>query len=68
MLPNRKDAKLRKSIDITQPLPRPEEPELCNNFISKELDYIDRFCIDFLRHCVFGHVLSDSDPLNDVDS
>ena len=63
-----KDAELRKCIEVTQPLPPPEVPDLCNNFISKESDYIDRFCINFPRHCAFGHVFLDYNPLNDVDS
>ena len=53
---------------VCQPLPTPEEPDLYNNFLSKEPDYIDCFCINFTQHCVLGHVLSDSDPLNNMDS
>ena len=33
-----------------------------------EQDKADRFSISFPQHCVFGHVLSDTDPLDDVDS
>ena len=43
-------------------------PDLCNDYISMEQDKADRFSISFPRHCVFGHVLSDTNPLNDVDS
>ena len=43
-----KDAELRKLFEVTKPLLPPEEPDICNNFIYKEPDYIDRFCIDFL--------------------
>ena len=39
-----------------------------NDYISMEQDKADRFSISFPRHCVFGHVLSDTNPLNDVDS
>ena len=46
----------------------PEEPDLCNDFISKEPDYFDRLCINFPQHCVFKHVIFDSDPLDYVDS
>ena len=43
------------------------EPDLCNYYILKEQDRKDRFSVNFLGHCVLGHVLSDTDPLNDVD-
>ena len=43
-----------------------DEPDLYNGFISNEADYKDRFYINFLRHCVLGHVLSDSDPHDDL--
>ena len=33
-----------------------------------EQDKTDRFTISFHRHCVFGHVLSDTHPLDKVDS
>ena len=49
-------------------MPPPEEPDLYNDFISTEPDCIDCFLINFPQHCVFGHILSDSDLLNDVDS
>ena len=45
-----------------------DKPDLCKDYISMEQDKNDRFSISFLRHCVFGHVLSDTDPLVDVDS
>ena len=32
---------------VRQPLPTTEQLDLCNNFISKEPGYIDRFCINF---------------------
>ena len=53
---------------VCQPLLTPEEPDLCNNFISKEPDYIDSFCIHFPQHCVLGHVLFNSDPPGNMDS
>ena len=43
----RKDAERRKLIEATQPLLPPEEPNLCDNFISKEPGYFDRFHINF---------------------
>ena len=45
-----------------------DEPDLCKDYISMEQDNTDRYSISFPRHCVFGHVLSDTDPLDDVDS
>ena len=33
-----------------------------------EQDKTDRFSISFPRHCVFGHVLLDTNPLDEVDS
>ena len=45
-----------------------DKPDLCNDYISMEQDKADRFSISFPRHCVFGHVLSDTDPLDEVDS
>ena len=45
-----------------------DEPDLYNDYISKEQGSNDRFSINFPRHCVLGHVLLDVDPLNEVDS
>ena len=45
-----------------------DKPDLCNDYISKEQDSADRFSINFPRHCVLGHVLSDTNPLDEVDS
>ena len=44
------------------------EPDLCNDHISKEQGRNDRFSINFPRYCVLGHVLLDTNPLDDVDS
>ena len=54
--------------DINQPIVSYDEPDLCNDHISKKLGSNDRFCINFPCHYVLGHVLSDIDPLEDVDS
>ena len=43
----RKDAERQILIGATQSLLPPEEPDLCNDYISKEHDYFDRFCINF---------------------
>ena len=32
------------------------EPDLCNDYILKDLTYNDRFCINFLCHCIFDQV------------
>ena len=44
------------------------KPDLCKDYISMEQDEIDRFSISFPRNYVFGHILSDTDPLDNVDS
>ena len=41
-----------------------DETDLYNDYITKEPDYMDRFSINFPRHCVLGLVLSDYNPLN----
>ena len=45
-----------------------DEPNLCNDYISKEHSRNNHFCINFLRHCFLGHALSDIGLLNDVNS
>ena len=64
----KKKEKTKPPPAVRQPLPTPEEPDLCNYFITKEPDYIDCFCINFPQHCVLGHVLSDSNPLGHMNS
>ena len=44
-----------------------DEPDLCNDYISKEQGSNDQFSINFPRNCVLGHVLPDIDPLDGVD-
>ena len=44
------------------------KPDLCKDYISMEQDENDQFSISFPRNYVFGHVLSDTDPLDTVDS
>lgn len=55
-----------ESIKISKHICLYDEPNLYNDFITKEPDYMDHFRINFPRHCVLGHVLSDSDPLNNL--
>ena len=42
------------------------EPDLYNDFLTNEVDYKDHYTINFPRHCVLGHVLLDSDLLDDL--
>ena len=46
--------------------PSTNKPDLCKDYISMEEGENDRFSISFPRNCVFGHVLSDTDPLDDM--
>ena len=43
-----------------------DEPDLYNDFITKDINHPSCFIINFPCQCVPGHVLSDSDPLNDL--
>ena len=52
-------------INLSQHILLYDEPDLYNDYITKEPDYKDRFYINFPRHYVLGHVLLDSDPLDD---
>ena len=45
-----------------------DEPDFYNDYITKEPDYMDCFHVNFPRHCVLGHVLLDSDLLNNLGS
>ena len=45
-----------------------DKPDLCKDYISMEQDDTDWFSISFPRHCAFRHDLSDTNPLDDVDS
>ena len=42
------------------------EPDLSNDYILKNPDYIDRFCLNFPCHCVLDQVDSDTDLLDNV--
>ena len=55
-----------ESIKISQHILPYDEPDLYNDYITEEPDYIDCFCINFPRHCVLGHVLFDSNPLDNL--
>ena len=43
------------------------EPELCNEYISKEYSRNNQFPINIPRHCVLGHNLTDIEPLDAVE-
>ena len=62
----RQVAKQLSLSDLCQHILPYDEPDLYNDFITKEVDYKDRFIINFPRHCVLRHVLSDSDPFDDL--
>ena len=62
----RQVAKHLESIKMSQHIFPYDEPDLYNDYIIKELDYMDRFCINFPRHCVLGHILLDSNLLNNL--
>ena len=52
--------------DLSQHILPYDEPDLYNDFITKEPDYKDHFYINFPCHCVLGNVLSDSDLLDNL--
>ena len=55
-----------ESIDLSQHILPYDEPDLYNDYITKEPDSVDRFYINCPRHCVLGHGLLDSDPLDNL--
>jgi len=62
------NANHQEPTNISQPFLPYNEYNLCNDYISKEPSHDDRFCINFPCHYVFGHVLLDTNPLDNVDS
>ena len=42
------------------------EPNLCNIYILKDPEYIDRSCINFSCYCDLNQIDSDIDPLDNV--
>ena len=59
-------AKHLGSIEMNQHILPYDKPDLYNDYITKEANYMDRFHINFPCHCAFGHVLLDFDPLDDL--
>ena len=52
---------------MKQPILSYGELDLCNDYILKDLDYIDCFCINFPFHFVLKQVPLDTDLHNNVD-
>ena len=63
----RQDTSLQEPTEVKHPFLPDDEPNLCNSYMLKNLDYIDRFCINFPYHCVLGQVPLDTNLLNNVD-
>jgi len=62
----RQDASSQAPTDVKQPFLPYSEPDLCNDYILKDPEYIDRFCINFPCHCVLEQVHLYIDLLNNV--
>ena len=60
------DATCHESTKMKPPFLPYNEPDLCNNYILKDPEYIDRFCNNFPCQCVVNQVDSDTDLLNNV--
>ena len=48
--------------------PNISAPNIASDFILIDLDYVTQFRPYFPSHCVFGHILEDTNPLDEVDS
>ena len=62
----RQDATCLESTRIKPPFLPFNEPNMCNDYILRDPEYIDRFCINFPCHCVLNQVDSDTDLLDNV--
>ena len=60
------DATLRGSTKSKPPFLPFDEQNLCNDYILKDTEYIDRFCINFPCNCVLNQVDQDTDLLDNV--
>ena len=56
----------QEPTDMKQPFFPYGKPDLCNDYILKDLDYINRFCINFPCHCDLEQVPLDTNLLNNV--
>ena len=52
--------------DVKKPFLSYDDPDLCNDYILKDWNYIDCFCINFLCHCVLGKVPLGTNLLDNV--
>ena len=60
------DVTLCRPTKIKAPFVPFDEPNLCNDYILRDLEYIDRFCINFPCHCVLNQVDLDTNLLDNV--
>ena len=60
------DFTCQEYTEVKQPYLLYGEPVLCNNYVLKDLDYIDHFCINFPCHCVLDQIHLDTNLLNNV--
>ena len=57
---------LRGSTKMKPPLLLFDEPNLCNDYILRDSEYIDCFCINFPCHYVLNQVHLDTNFLDNV--
>ena len=60
------DTTLCGSTKMKQPFLPFNKPNLCNDYILRDSEYIDRSCINFLCHCVLHQVDLDTNILDNV--
>ena len=60
------DTTRQEYTEVKQHLLSYGEPDLCNDYVLKDPEYIDRFCVNFPCHCVLDQVDSDTSLLDNV--
>ena len=60
------DTTLRGSTKNKPPFLPFDEPNLCNDYILRDSEHIDHFCINFPCHCVLNQVNLNTDLLDNV--
>ena len=60
------DTTCQEFLEVKPPLLPYNEPDLYNNYILKDPDYIGRFCIHFPCHYVLNQVDLDTDLLDNM--
>ena len=60
------DTTLRGYTKMKPPFLPFNEPNLCNDYLLRDSEYIDRSCIHFPGHCVLNQVDLDTDLLDNV--